>query len=106
MSIIFEDARISMSHFYARSIEMTSSVEITAHLITHVNSPTAHDVLSNVRLLSSAMASVQVGPPLLWTAGTIWPPVCLGIVLGRFAMRRSQRARYGPDDWVVIPALV
>ncbi|OCL06358.1 hypothetical protein AOQ84DRAFT_378689 [Glonium stellatum] len=51
------------------------------------------------------MASLRITPPLLWTAGTIWPPVCIVIVAARFATRKAQRARFGPDDWLTLPAL-
>ncbi|KAH8701529.1 hypothetical protein BGW36DRAFT_423841 [Talaromyces proteolyticus] len=52
------------------------------------------------------MASLQIHPPFLWTAGTIWPPICLAIVAARFVMRKSQRMRYGLDDWLTLPALI
>lgn len=52
------------------------------------------------------MASVIVHPPLLWVAGTLWPPVTGAIVAARFATRRAQRTSIGVDDWLTIPALV
>ncbi|KAF2753532.1 hypothetical protein EJ05DRAFT_542016 [Pseudovirgaria hyperparasitica] len=51
------------------------------------------------------MASLRIHPPLLYTAATIWPAVCTGIVSARFAVRRSQRSHYGWDDWLTLPAL-
>lgn len=52
------------------------------------------------------MASIRIHPPLLWTAGIIWPPVCSAVVTARFLARRAQRSSRAVDDWLTIPALV
>jgi hypothetical protein len=52
------------------------------------------------------MASLHVHPPLLYTAGVIWPPVCIAVVAARIATRNAQRMKLGLDDWLMVPALV
>ena len=52
------------------------------------------------------MASLRITPGFLYTAGVIWPPVCVAVVAARFLTRRGQGARLGWDDWLVLPALV
>ena len=54
----------------------------------------------------SKMASLHIHTPLLYTAGIIWPPVCIGIVGARIARKNAQRTKLGLDDWLVLPALV
>ncbi|KAJ4287626.1 hypothetical protein N0V90_012329 [Kalmusia sp. IMI 367209] len=52
------------------------------------------------------VANIHIGPAWLWTAATIFPTVCILIVAARLATRYVQRARIGPDDWTIVPALV
>ncbi|PQE29152.1 plasma membrane Pth11 protein [Rutstroemia sp. NJR-2017a BBW] len=52
------------------------------------------------------MASLHIHPPLLYTAGIIWPPVCIAVVAARFATRNAQRVKLGLDDWLMVPALL
>ncbi|ESZ96821.1 plasma membrane protein Pth11-like protein [Sclerotinia borealis F-4128] len=51
------------------------------------------------------MASLHIHSTLLYTAGTIWPPICIGIVVARIATRNAQRTKLGFDDWLIVPAL-
>jgi hypothetical protein len=52
------------------------------------------------------MASLRIEPPLLWTAATIFPPVCTAVVIARFVSRKMQKTGMDLDDWLVIPSLV
>ncbi|PVH98562.1 hypothetical protein DM02DRAFT_673339 [Periconia macrospinosa] len=52
------------------------------------------------------VANIHIGPAWLWTAATIFPAVCILIVGARLATRHAQRARFGPDDWCMVPALI
>ena len=52
------------------------------------------------------MASLRVTPPFLYTAATILPTVCTVLVVARFIIRGTQRAKVGWDDWLVLPGLV
>lgn len=52
------------------------------------------------------MASLQVKPPLLWSAGFLWPTACAVVVTARFITRRASGNRYGWDDWLILPAFV
>ena len=52
------------------------------------------------------IATVHIHPPLLYAAGIVWPPICIAVVGARFAIRRAQRAAFGIDDWLIVPALV
>lgn len=52
------------------------------------------------------MASLRVTPPFLYTAATVLPTVCTALVVARFFIRGTQRAKVGWDDWLVLPALV
>jgi hypothetical protein len=52
------------------------------------------------------VANIHIGPGWLWTAATIFPTVCILIVGARLATRHAQRANFGLDDWLTVPALV
>ena len=52
------------------------------------------------------MASLRINPALLYTAATILPTMCSATVVARFYIRSGQKAHFGWDDWLVLPALV
>ncbi|CAG8960682.1 hypothetical protein HYFRA_00013450 [Hymenoscyphus fraxineus] len=50
--------------------------------------------------------AIHISPGLLYSAAVIWPIVCISVVWARFARRTAQRAKIGPDDWLILPGLL